>query len=77
MCQITGGPPGSGSPVRLLRCPHGAYFLTVGQATLHLSEEELSLVGRALHAMAGRQPTLLARLAAHWVEQRPGGASDN
>ena len=53
---------GGGGAVRLVQCAHGAYHLTVGGATLHLSEAELALLGRAIHVMAGRHPALLEKL---------------
>ena len=51
-----------GEAVRLERCADGAYLLTVGGVTLRLAEAELALLGRAIHVMAGRHPSLLQRL---------------
>ena len=65
MCQSNADP----GYVRLMLCPHGTYFLSIGHATLHLNEEELSLVGQAIHEMASRHPTLFAKLAVHLVER--------
>lgn len=61
--------------VRLMLCPHGTYFLSIGNATLHLNEAELGLLGNAIHEMASRQPPLLARLAVHLLGQGHGGSA--
>ena len=53
---------GGGRAVRLLRCGHGGYHLAAGGVTVQLSEAELALLGRAIHVMAGRHPSLLRRL---------------
>lgn len=58
-------------PVRLVLCPHGAYHLNVGGVTLHLTEAELALLGRAIHVMAGRRPALLEKLIAGAVGDDP------
>jgi hypothetical protein len=61
-----------GASVRLVHCPHGAYHLTVGGVTLHLTEAELALLGRAIHVMAGRKPALLERLIAQSIDDERG-----
>ena len=60
-------------PLRLAICPDGVYRMTLGGATLHLSEDELAALGRAIHVMAGRHPTLLGKLIAAAVEDDRGG----
>jgi hypothetical protein len=62
-----------GTGVRLMHCPHGAYHLTVGGVTLHLTEGELALLGRAIHVMAGRKPALLEKLIAQSIDDERGG----
>ena len=47
--------------VRLIRCHHGAYHLTVGAATLRLTEDEVAFVARAIRAMSQSHPTLRAK----------------
>ncbi len=48
--------------IRLGRCSHGSYHLAVGATTLHLSEDELSSISRAINELAARQPTLLGKM---------------
>ena len=67
------GRPEAERPLRLAVCPHDVYRLTLGDATLHLSEDELAALGRAIHVMAGRHPTLLGKLIAAAVEEDRGG----
>ena len=43
--------------------PHGTYHLTLGPVTLRLTEDELAFVARAIAAMAGSRPSLLAKIA--------------
>jgi hypothetical protein len=62
-----------GAGVRLMHCPHGAYHLTIGGVTLHLTEAELALLGRAIHVMAGRKPTLLEKLIARAIDDEGCG----
>ena len=57
-------------PVRLRPCGDSGYRLTVGGATVCLSEDELALLGRAIHVMAGRRPALLEKLIAGAVDDR-------
>ena len=45
-------------------CGCGRYHLTVGPVTLNLTESELVLIGRTVHAIASRRPALQARLTA-------------
>lgn len=68
-----GGALEGGAGVRLVHCAHGAYHLTVGGVTLHLTEAELALLGRAIHVMAGRKPALLEKLIAGAVGDEPPG----
>lgn len=49
------------SRVRLYRCEHGAFHLTVNHTTLHLDATELSLLGQAIGRWAQRHP--------EWVQQ--------
>ncbi len=58
MCEPSTQPP----HVRLVRCGHGAYHLTVGATTLLLREVELAFVGRAILAMSQSHLTLHAQL---------------
>jgi len=55
---------GSFTRARVMRCACGKYHLTLGAVTLNLSEDELVLVARTIHAMAGRHPELRAKLEA-------------
>ena len=46
-----------GSPqIRLRRCSHGTFHLTVNGATLHLLPEELTMIGQAINTWARRHP---------------------
>jgi hypothetical protein len=64
MCETNGGGDGDGGPhVRLVLCPHGTYHLTVGMATLRLSEVELAFVARAILAMGRSHPSLYLQFA--------------
>lgn len=69
-------PRGESVPVRLQPCGDGGYRLTVGGATVCLSEKELALLGRAIHVMAGRRPGLLQELIASAVDGDDGRRSD-
>jgi len=48
--------------VRIRRCGHGTYHLTVNAVTLHISENELSAIVRAANRIARREPTLLGKM---------------
>jgi hypothetical protein len=67
MCAAAGDASDRGATVQLAPCPRGCYDLTVGGATLHLTETELALLGRAIHVMAGRKPSLLEKLIAETI----------
>jgi hypothetical protein len=72
--DAAGGTPeasGTPGPIRLALCPYGTFHLTLGGVTLHLTEEELAMLGRAIHVMAGRHPTLLQRLIARTLVSAP------
>ena len=60
----SGPPPDSFHNSRGYRCGCGRYHLTVGPVTLNLTESELVLVGRTIHALAARRPDVHARLVA-------------
>jgi hypothetical protein len=67
MSAAAGGGSDGSLAVRLAPCPQGGYCLTVGGATVCLSEAELALLGRAIHVMAGRRPSLLEKLIAETI----------
>ncbi len=50
------------SRVVLSRCGHGTYHLSIGATTLHLSEDEVSMIVAAVNQAAFRQPTLMGKL---------------
>jgi hypothetical protein len=62
------GPSGEGVAVRLQPCQDGGYRLTVGGAAVCLSEDDLALLGRAIHVMAARRPGLMGKLIAGAVD---------
>lgn len=57
------------SHVRIVRCPHGTNFVTLGNLTLTLCDTELALIDRAIHKLAQQHPrfqqTLFAGLCAN------------
>ena len=65
-------PPDSFHSSRGYRCGCGRYHLTVGPVTLNLTESELVLLGRTVHALAARRPELEARLVAAVSEDDAG-----
>lgn len=44
--------------VRLMRCEHGTNFLKLGFTTLSLTDDELVLIARAIHALSYRHRSL-------------------
>ena len=50
--------------VRFSRCSHGTYFLSVGPATLALTQDELVQIARSVYRAAENQPQLLMSLVA-------------
>ena len=50
--------------VRFARCSHGTYFLSVGPATVALTQEDLVAVARSVYRAAEDQPQLLMSLVA-------------
>lgn len=51
------------SQVRLGRCQHGTYHLSIGAATVHLSVAELAAVHRAIELAACHSGTLRSYLS--------------
>lgn len=45
--------------VRLCRCDHGTFHLTVNGVTLHLHPHELAMLGKAINTWARRYPDQL------------------
>lgn len=48
--------------VRVLRCEHGTNFLAIGFLQLALTDDELVLLGRAIHVLSYRHPSLQRKL---------------
>lgn len=44
--------------IRIVRCYHGTNYVSMGNLTLALSDEELVLLDRTIHKMAQREPVL-------------------
>lgn len=48
--------------VRIQRCLHGVNHVTLGNLTLHLSNDELALLDQAIRKLARRDPALQAAM---------------
>lgn len=60
----------SSNPVRLVRCCHGTYFLTIDRTTISVTEDELVHVARAVYGLAEKhRPLFVAMIAGIRAEQ--------
>ena len=48
--------------IKLTRCSHGTYHLSVGKVTLHISEDDLSAIVASANELAESEPTLLGKM---------------
>lgn len=48
--------------VRIMKCPHDTNFLSIGMVQLALTDDELVLIGRAIHALSYPHPYLQQKL---------------
>lgn len=57
-------------PIRLVRCCHGTYFLTIDRTTVSVTEEELVNIARAIYGLAEKhRPLFVAMIAGIRAEQ--------
>ena len=48
--------------IKLTRCSHGTYHLSVGTVTVHISEDDLTAIVAAVNELAESEPTLLGKM---------------
>lgn len=48
--------------VKLTRCSHGTYHLSVGMVTLRISEDDLSAIVASANRLADSEPTLFGKM---------------
>ncbi len=52
------------NPIRLARCSHGTYFLSIDHTTVGLTQDQLISIARAIYGMAEQQRPLFVALVA-------------
>lgn len=51
--------------IRLWRCPHGTFHLTLGPVSLHLTDVELTRLGQVIRTWAQHHPSWVLEMAKH------------